>query len=139
MRPFAAIVGSSNFTGPGLQSNRELNLVHRVILPEEEAVDREAADFGDHFAEGLAAVRVDDGRWGYIDDSGEIVIDAKYGHASHFGDGLGFVQFPEADKFGFIDHDGNTVIDQPAAQLQRRGHDRPATPQYAQDWLGTGR
>src|SRR5262249_47289693 len=42
--PFAAIVGSSNFTGPGLVSNRELNLVHRVILPTEEAVDREAAD-----------------------------------------------------------------------------------------------
>ena len=32
LRPFAAIVGSSNFTGPGLVSNRELNLVHRVIL-----------------------------------------------------------------------------------------------------------
>src|SRR5438105_10413935 len=44
LRPFAAIVGSSNFTGPGLVSNRELNLVHRVMLPTEEAVDREAAE-----------------------------------------------------------------------------------------------
>ena len=44
LRPFAAIVGSSNFTGPGLVGNRELNLVHRVILPTEEAVDREAAE-----------------------------------------------------------------------------------------------
>src|SRR5947209_6124843 len=44
LRPFAAVVGSSNFTGPGLVSNRELNLVHRVILPTEEAVDREAAE-----------------------------------------------------------------------------------------------
>ena len=44
LRPFAAIVGSSNFTGPGLVSNKELNLVHRVILPTEEAVDREAAE-----------------------------------------------------------------------------------------------
>jgi SNF2 family DNA or RNA helicase len=43
LRPFAAIVGSSNFTGPGLAGNKELNLVHRVILPTEEAVDREAA------------------------------------------------------------------------------------------------
>jgi len=43
LRPFAAIVGSSNLTGPGLTSNRELNLVHRVLLPEDEAVDREAA------------------------------------------------------------------------------------------------
>jgi superfamily II DNA or RNA helicase len=44
LRPFAAVVGSSNFTGPGLVSNRELNLVHRVILPTEDAVDREAAE-----------------------------------------------------------------------------------------------
>jgi SNF2 family DNA or RNA helicase/HKD family nuclease len=44
LRPFAAIVGSSNFTGPGLFGNHELNLVHRVILPTEEAVDREAAE-----------------------------------------------------------------------------------------------
>jgi SNF2 family DNA or RNA helicase len=42
-RPFAAIVGSSNFTGPGLLSNRELNLVHRVITADEAAVDEEAA------------------------------------------------------------------------------------------------
>ena len=41
--PYAAIVGSSNFTGPGLQSNRELNLVHRVITADEAAVDQEAA------------------------------------------------------------------------------------------------
>src|SRR5258708_482234 len=44
LRPFAAIVGSSNFTGPGLVSNKELNLVHRVILPTESAVDHEAAE-----------------------------------------------------------------------------------------------
>ncbi len=43
LRPFAAIVGSSNFTGPGLISNRELNLVHRVILPDEDPRDPEAA------------------------------------------------------------------------------------------------
>lgn len=43
LRPFAAIVGSSNFTGPGLAGNKELNLVHRVILPTEDAVDEEAA------------------------------------------------------------------------------------------------
>ena len=43
MRPFAAIVGSSNFTGPGLVSNRELNLVHRVFLPADDPRDTEAA------------------------------------------------------------------------------------------------
>jgi SNF2 family DNA or RNA helicase len=43
LRPYAAIVGSSNFTGPGLVGNKELNLVHRVILPEEDPHDPEAA------------------------------------------------------------------------------------------------
>lgn len=43
LQPFAAIVGSSNFTGPGLVSNRELNLVHRVFTSDDEAVDPEAA------------------------------------------------------------------------------------------------
>lgn len=43
LRPFAAVVGSSNFTAAGLTSNRELNLIHRVFTPEDEATDIEAA------------------------------------------------------------------------------------------------
>src|SRR4030042_4083181 len=35
-RPVVAIVGSSNFTGPGLTTNRELNLAHQVLLDERE-------------------------------------------------------------------------------------------------------
>ena len=35
-QPVAAIVGSSNFTGAGLTTNRELNLSHRTALTEEE-------------------------------------------------------------------------------------------------------
>ena len=41
-KPVLAIVGSSNFTAPGLTSNRELNLTHKVFLDEEEANDPEA-------------------------------------------------------------------------------------------------
>ncbi len=41
-RPVLGIVGSSNFTGPGLSTNRELNLVHKGILPEEEVDDERA-------------------------------------------------------------------------------------------------
>jgi len=44
LRPYAAIVGSSNFTGPGLAGNRELNLVHRVFEGVAEVVDRQAAE-----------------------------------------------------------------------------------------------
>jgi len=41
-RPVFAIVGSSNFTTPGLTSNRELNLVHKVLLDPSEAKDPDA-------------------------------------------------------------------------------------------------
>lgn len=41
-RPVVAIVGSSNFTRPGLTSNRELNLSHKVLLDPEEAIDPDA-------------------------------------------------------------------------------------------------
>lgn len=41
-RPVLGIVGSSNFTGPGLTTNRELNLVHKGIIPEGEVDDERA-------------------------------------------------------------------------------------------------
>ncbi|MBW1987871.1 MAG: helicase, partial [Deltaproteobacteria bacterium] len=41
-RPILAIVGSSNFTVPGLTSNRELNLAHKVLLDPAEVDDPEA-------------------------------------------------------------------------------------------------
>jgi superfamily II DNA or RNA helicase len=42
-RPILAIVGSSNFTIPGLTSNRELNLTHKVLLDPSEVEDSDAA------------------------------------------------------------------------------------------------
>ncbi len=41
-KPVAGIVGSSNFTRPGLTTNRELNLAHKVLLDPEEGYDDEA-------------------------------------------------------------------------------------------------
>ena len=41
-RPILAVVGSSNFTAPGLTSNRELNLAHKVLLDQEEIEDPDA-------------------------------------------------------------------------------------------------
>ena len=38
-QPVAAIVGSSNFTGPGLTTNRELNLAHKAVLSDEDLSD----------------------------------------------------------------------------------------------------
>jgi superfamily II DNA or RNA helicase len=42
LHPIVGIVGSSNFTGPGLSGNRELNLVHKTVLEESEIDDPEA-------------------------------------------------------------------------------------------------
>jgi len=42
LTPVLGLVGSSNFTGPGLTGNNELNLVHRVLV-EEASEDAEAA------------------------------------------------------------------------------------------------
>ena len=41
-RPVVAIVGSSNFTRPGLTSNRELNITHKLLLDPSEAHDKDA-------------------------------------------------------------------------------------------------
>lgn len=40
--PLVGIVGSSNFTSPGLTTNRELNLVHKTVLDAEDIDDPEA-------------------------------------------------------------------------------------------------
>lgn len=42
-QPVAAIVGSSNLTGPGLTSNRELNLAHKVEMADDELEDEGTA------------------------------------------------------------------------------------------------
>jgi SNF2 family DNA or RNA helicase len=50
LHPIVGIVGSSNFTGPGLMSNRELNLVHKTVLEDSEIDDPEARGAVSHQA-----------------------------------------------------------------------------------------
>jgi superfamily II DNA or RNA helicase len=50
LHPIVGIVGSSNFTGPGLSSNRELNLVHKTVLEDSEIDDPEARGAVSHQA-----------------------------------------------------------------------------------------
>jgi superfamily II DNA or RNA helicase len=50
LNPIVGIVGSSNFTGPGLLSNRELNLVHKTVLDAGEIDDPEARGEVSHHA-----------------------------------------------------------------------------------------
>jgi len=50
LQPIVGIVGSSNFTGPGLSSNRELNLVHKTLLEESDIDDPEVRGAVSHQA-----------------------------------------------------------------------------------------
>jgi superfamily II DNA or RNA helicase len=59
LHPIVGIVGSSNFTGPGLSSNRELNLVHKTLLEESEIDDPEARGAVSHQAVDRLDARLD--------------------------------------------------------------------------------
>ncbi len=52
LNPIVGIVGSSNFTAPGLVSNRELNLVHKTLLGQDEIEDPQARGEVSHHAHG---------------------------------------------------------------------------------------
>ena len=58
------------------------------------------------FSEGLAAV-CKDGKWGYIDTSGQYVIEPKYQSARSFSDGVAIVD--ETDEWFIIDTKGEVL------------------------------
>jgi WG containing repeat len=60
------------------------------------------------FSEGLAAVRNQEHKWGYIDTRGQLVIPFMFQSASQFSDGLAQAELNQ--KFGYIDKSGNFVI-----------------------------
>ena len=50
-----------------------------------------------------------EGKWGYIDESGETIIPFEYDEAQMFSDGLAAVR--KGDLFGYIDGNNNVIID----------------------------
>lgn len=60
------------------------------------------------FGEGLVAVKLN-GKWGFIDKSGKIVIESKFDSGGHFSEGLAGVGLN--GKWGFIDKNGEFVIE----------------------------
>ena len=64
------------------------------------------------FSEGLAAVRIggSDGRVGFIDKTGTLVVPAKYASAWQFSDGLAAVQDVFSGKWGYIDRSAKQII-----------------------------
>lgn len=62
------------------------------------------------FSESLAAAR-QDGKWGFIDDKGELKIPLKYDEAKKFNHGI--AQVKEGDKEVFINHQGKQISYEP--------------------------
>ena len=54
----------------------------------------------DHFSEGMAYVGIK-GRWGFVDRSGNIVIEPKFTHADSFSNGLARVVTEQG--VGYVD------------------------------------
>ena len=57
-------------------------------------------------------MKIDD-RWGFVDKSGNMVIDSEFAYATCFIEGLARVgvQQPEGILYGFIDTTGDMVIE----------------------------
>lgn len=64
------------------------------------------------FREGLVTAELENGKFGYIDDRGNVVIPARFMLAGEFSEGLAFVAeaMGEHPKMGYIDRSGNWAI-----------------------------
>ena len=60
------------------------------------------------FHDGLLAVSNEENLWGFVDETGQIVIDFIYQNATDFWDGVAAVQID--NLFGLIDTEGNYVL-----------------------------
>ena len=67
-----------------------------------------------NFFDGLAMVKLENGKWGYIDENGEVAIPFKYYDAWNFNEGLAIVYLadPEEDgaKWSVIDTKGEVLF-----------------------------
>lgn len=58
-------------------------------------------------------------RYGYINQSGEVVIEPRFEMAQDFGEGLAAVRIKTHDSWGFIDRAGKTVLSPKYEQVDR--------------------
>lgn len=81
----------------------------------EVAFEMEDATIVGAFSEGLAKFADEDGKWGFVDKKGNVVIEPEWDNVGSFKDGLAVVvEANEARglaRLGFIDKTGATVID----------------------------
>ena len=60
-----------------------------------------------NFSDGLARIK-QNGKYGYIDKSGKIVILPQFDETSDFSDGMAVIK--KNDKYGYIDKNGSIII-----------------------------
>jgi superfamily II DNA or RNA helicase len=105
-RPILAIVGSSNFTIPGLTSNRELNLAHKVLLDTAEVEDRDAAYAVSWLTDAKPSERitVENRQLLKSEVGARAIIDLESWYEKQWADGIDFKQelvaLLDASKFG---------------------------------------
>jgi hypothetical protein len=61
------------------------------------------------FREGLAAVEKQ-GRWGYIDEAGKVIVPPRFAEVRSFFGGLARVRLTDEGSWGYIDHAGKMAI-----------------------------
>ena len=68
------------------------------------------ADKASSYSEGLCWVKDKNGKYGYIDEKGKLVIPCKWRDARYFSEGLARVK-NDNERWGFIDKTGGVVIE----------------------------
>lgn len=101
-----ALVRSEQSATTGVESEIDENLVQ--LTPEFIDAIQKYDDLS-LFSEGYAAV-CKDGKWGYIDKTGQEVIPCQYDWANPFHEGLASVLSSYGSGYGFIDTTGREVI-----------------------------
>ncbi len=66
------------------------------------------AKYAVSFSEGLAVIVNKEGKFGFVDETGKMIINPQFDTANSFSEGLAVVK--QNDKFGFIDKTGKIVI-----------------------------
>lgn len=85
-----------------------INHLGKVAIPLENKVDNDWKFDVRDFSEGLVAVSKN-GKWGYINKAGKIVIDHTYDSAGDFDDGVAVAALTD-QGFGLIDKTGKEVV-----------------------------
>lgn len=67
------------------------------------------------FSQGLAAVQKMDGKWIFIDPYGQNILEKEYDFATPFHNGLAWASIRADNKYGFINPNGEWIIQLPIA------------------------